>query len=104
MPLPQKNLQEINLADATRFAKSFRQNVTPLTIKGGLFWRESIEKILNQDNCVAIRYYYGVDDMGASVLILVGVNKDGIDVAEGTIAELGWPCPPFCDSTSPLNS
>jgi hypothetical protein len=70
---------------------------------GGCFGRGIVDEILAQPGCVGIRYYYGRNAAGAPVLVLVGVTADNQDMVNGTIAEEGYPCPPFCRDANPLN-
>ena len=72
-------------------------------IVGGLFGRGIIDEILAQPGCVGIRYYYGRDKGNAPVMVLVGVTADNADMVDGSIAEVAYPCPPFCPIQSPLN-
>jgi hypothetical protein len=37
-------------------------------------------------------------------LILVGVDADGNDMADGVLLDEHFLCPPFCNANSPLNS
>lgn len=104
MALPSKNNQLITLEEASIFTQNFRKDATADAIKGGLFWKEYIEKIIDQPDCVALRYYYGQDESGKPLLVLVGVDKDGHDITKGAIAEVALPCPPFCDDPNSLNS
>ena len=104
MPLPEKNNQIITLDKAGKFTRAFRQIASADAIISGLFWKEYVQKILDQPSCVAIRYYHGIDDDGKPTVILVGVDNNGNDLTGGVLTEYGWPCPPFCSSTNPLNS
>ena len=94
---------DISLADAVRLTDNFRKTVDAGTPLGGYFGRDAILRILSQEECVGIRYYYGQEDDGTSVLVLVGVNGNGEDMEEGELAERSWICPPFCDKKSALN-
>jgi hypothetical protein len=96
MPLPQKNNQIITLADASKLTANFRKQAGKGATKGGLFWKEYIEKIIDQPDCVAIRYYYAQQDDGIPAIVMVGVDVKGNDMTGGTILELGALCPPFC--------
>ena len=105
MPLPAKNNQIIALGDASKLTQIFRQQQTkPDAVKGGLFWKEFIQKILDQAGCVAIRYYYAQQDDGTPALVLVGVDANGNDVTGGVVLEFGHNCPPFCSAANTLNS
>lgn len=50
-----------------------------------------------------IRYYYGEEDDGIPVLVLVGADANEDDLTEGELAELAPPCPPNCGQANLLN-
>ena len=72
-------------------------------ITGGLFKREIIDAILAQPGCDGLRYYHGVDAVGAPVIVLVGVTNGNEDLWQGIIGEEAYPCPPVCAMPNPLN-
>ena len=72
--------------------------------KGGFFFRKDLDELLAQPGCSGVRYYYGLDEDGKDSLILVGVDKDGNDMANGVLMEFSIPCPPFCGDGNSLNS
>lgn len=94
---------DISLADAIRLTDNFRKTMEAGAPLGGYFGRDAILRILSQEECVGIRYYYGQEDDGTPVLVLVGVNGNGEDMEEGELAERSWLCPPFCDKKTALN-
>jgi hypothetical protein len=53
------------------------------------------------------RFYYGKDDRSANVVMIVGLDAEGNDMA-GNIRNGGTTligaCPPVCDATSPIVS
>ena len=100
MALPNPKGHSISLSDAA--AQTKRANDGGL--KGGLFLRKELDDLLAQPGCSGVRYYYGVDAKGADSLILVGVDKDGNDMATGVLMEFSFPCPPFCGDGNSLNS
>ena len=104
MSLPPKINHSITLAEARKFTGNFQKNAAPDAIKGGLFWKEAVENVLNQPGCVAMRWYYGQTDSGTPVMVFVGVDAEGRDMTKGFIAERTWPCPPICDAESVLNT
>ena len=104
MPLPEKNNQTITLAEATKYTSAFRRQSSPDAIKAGLFWKEHVQTLLDQASCVAMRYYHALNEIGSPVIVLIGVDSDGNDITNGTILEIGLPCPPFCSSNNQLNS
>jgi hypothetical protein len=94
----------ITLDQAAILVKNFRDSKVEGSIWGEYFGRDAILSIINQDNCVGMRIYYGQKDEGTKVLVLVGVNGSGGDMKEGLLAEVGFPCPPYCDSTKILGN
>lgn len=72
-------------------------------IKGGFFGKDAIFAILSQTNCVGIRYYHAHDDKGQHTIVLVGEDNKGTCLSNGTLAEIGPLCPPFCPDGDPLD-
>ena len=85
---------------------------------GGIFNKDVILDILKPANCVAMRYYFGIDislqpdDPTAEIrnptLIICGVDANGDDIlsASGTTraaAEKSWACPPDCSAITTLS-
>jgi hypothetical protein len=95
---------DINLLDAAKLTSNYRHSVATGSILGGYFGRTAIERILDQEGCVGIRYYYALSADGAKTLVLVGVNADENDLVHGELAEISWPCPPYCSDANALNS
>ncbi|MBM4176301.1 MAG: hypothetical protein FJ213_09040 [Ignavibacteria bacterium] len=93
----------ISYEEASKLTQEYQSQQVAEYIKGHFFGRDSILKILNQDNCVGIRFYYGLND-GKDVLVLVGVDSKENDLINGEIMEKGFPCPPYCGETNKLNS
>jgi hypothetical protein len=75
--------------------------------------RNHFEKILSQSECVGIRTFYGLNELGIKTLIFVGVDKDGRNIIEleysdkknhlkhkAVIINGGTICPPNCDNGS----
>lgn len=71
-------------------------------IKGVLFGRDHLDKILAQSGCVGVRVYYGKEGTSStdpSTLVIVGTNDEGNDMTE-VVLDGGYPCPTHCSSTS----
>lgn len=94
----------ISLAEASKLTKNYREKAGAEAIKAGFFGKETLLRILDQDGCVGIRFYYGEEDAGTPVMVLVGANSDGNDLIDGEIAERSVPCPPHCGGGNALNS
>lgn len=101
MPFPPKRDHRITLADAVAMTKAHRAAAKD-PMKGGMWPREAFEAVLAQPGCAGIRIYHGRATDGTQNMVMVGVNADGADMTSGTIMEYAWPCPPVCDTASPL--
>jgi hypothetical protein len=93
----------ITLAAATTMTEDFR-DANPGAILGGFFGKTAIEAILNQTDCVGIRYYNALHANGDPTIVLVGVKANQDDLYNGVLAEFAKPMPPFSSSNNPLNS
>jgi hypothetical protein len=94
----------IGLQAAANMTRRYRESIEKGNKIAGYFGEDAIEAILAQDGCIGIRYYYGINDEGQKVLILVGVKANADDIYEGRIMEMSWPCPHCCSTANPLNS
>jgi hypothetical protein len=88
---------------AIRYVQNFSSSPTVPNIKGAYFGRNIFDKILSQPGCVGLRYYYAKKDDGSHTIILVGVDSNGNDLAQGILGDDAKPCPPWCPVASPLN-
>ena len=94
----------ITLADAAALTKKYRDSVPVSTRKAGFFGKATLKRIIEQDNCVGIRYYHGKNAAGEPVIVLVGADASENDLYEGELAEFSVPCLTICSSANPLNS
>ncbi|MCJ8164525.1 hypothetical protein MKJ04_06675 [Pontibacter sp. E15-1] len=90
--------ESISLEEAASYTANYRnqQSQDTGTVRAHFFGREILQKILDQEGCVGIRMYYGLDDAGNKQLVLIGANADGEDQEEGTVADRSKVCPPDC--------
>jgi hypothetical protein len=102
MQVPPKSNHAITPAEASVLTANYRRRSTS-GIKGGLFWKEAIENVVRQTGCIAMRYYYAQKDDGTPAIVLVGVDANGHDMTGGFLADLSFPCPPYCDEPNVLN-
>jgi hypothetical protein len=93
----------IDLRTAVLYTNSLRQMGESQGVRAVAFGREAVLALLNQPGCSGIRIYQGIADRGRRVLVLVGVDLEGKDMYLGTLNDRGYPCPPVCDETSPLD-
>jgi len=94
----------ISLSKAAEFTANYRQSAGQGAIIAGYFGETTLKNILNQDGCVGIRFYYGLDNNGDPKMVLVGADTDENDLIDGIIAEKSYPCPPYCSKQNQLNS
>ncbi len=100
MALPPRD-HHITLAEAASLTRRHREaKVFPE--KSGAFHKDQVLKLLAQPGCVALRIHYGRNEAGAQDLILTGMDGNDRDLT-GEVLERNFPCPPYCDSASPLN-
>ncbi len=94
----------IPLDEAADMTRRYRENADLNARLGGLFAREAFDRILSQEGCMGIRFYFAESKDGEMELILVGVDANGNDMEYGELAERIIGCPPFCGSENVLNS
>lgn len=95
-------VQNVTLAYGASLTSNFRNSSPSGTTLGEYFSGDAVRGILNQTGCIGLRIYYGKKSDGTPALVLSGVDGNGSDLAGGVICETGFPCPPVCDVTSPL--
>jgi hypothetical protein len=89
----------ITQREAKALLKNHRDASPAGTLLGEFFGGETIRAILDQPNCVGLRIYLGRKQDGNQALVLTGVDQNGFDLMSGRIAEMGYPCPPMCDTS-----
>ena len=94
----------VSLNDASRWTANFRKTVPAGDIIAHFIGKEKLLDILNQEDCVGARIYYGIGDDGKKNLILVGAEANENDMVDGIIIERLFPCPPLCSGKNSLNS
>jgi len=94
----------ILIEEASALTSRYRAQLTMGGKIGGFFGKAAIESILDQQDCVGIRYYYGLTEEDEQVLVLIGVDEDENDLVEGVVCEFSVACPPNCGSSNDLNS
>ncbi len=93
---------EITLSSASAMTKEYRIN-NPDEIIAHFFGKDIIHKILEQEGCVGIRFYYGIDEDGQKQLVMVGADSEENDLTD-LVADVSFPCPDACSTPNPLNS
>jgi hypothetical protein len=94
----------ISLENAAELTSKYRQVAGPGAILGGYFSKNAIKAIIEQDDCVGMRFYYGRASDGKPKLVLVGVLVNEDDMTGGVILEHATDCPPHCGKADELNS
>ncbi len=94
----------VSLNDASRWTANYRKTVPAGDIIAHFIGKEKLLDILNQEDCVGARIYYGIGDDGKKNLILVGAEANENDMVDGIIIERLFPCPPLCSGKNSLNS
>lgn len=92
----------INLAKASIITKAYRDaNINPII--GGFFGKDAIQAILDQMDCVGLKFYFAIEN-GKLTLVLCGSKANQDDLYQGVLAEDSPMDPPFSASSNPLNS
>jgi hypothetical protein len=88
--------------EAGEFTRRYREaKINP--IEGGFIGREKLQAILDQDGCMGIRVYLGLDEDNSMNLVFVGADAEQNDIMN-VIVERIPKCPPNCSSLNELNS
>ena len=92
----------VKIEDARLYIENFRETAPKGSVFAGFFGKLSILAILNQPDCVGLRYYNGRNAAGIDQLVLIGVKEDGSEIVDGHVASLAVPCPPSCGNPPSL--
>jgi hypothetical protein len=96
--------KEVTLDEASAWTSNYRKTISVGDTLAHFVGKDQLMKILDQAECVGVRYYYGIDEEGAKILIAVGVTSDENDMTEGIIIDRMIACPPRCSTRNSLNS
>lgn len=95
--------KQITLEEAKKMISNFKVKF-PGQIKASFLGINVLNLVLQQQNVMGVRIYYGYDTATNIISpVLVGVNDKGEDLTAVLIDKLE-PCPPNCDSSSSLNN
>ena len=94
----------ISLKDAAGLTKKYRKTAGAAAVLGGYFSKTAVQSLLDQEDCVGIKFYYGKEKVGTMQLVILGVTSAEKDLTDGEIAERSIPCPPYCGPLNHLNS
>jgi hypothetical protein len=98
---PNEN-HEITLAEASVMTEAYRDANLNSKI-GGFFGKDAIQEILNQSECVGLKFYFAMKN-GNLTLVLCGAKANQDDLYLGYLADQCLPDPPHSSSSNPLNS
>ncbi len=92
-------IHQISLDEAKKMIERHRSKISKPRMGeyGGRFNKDEVLELLNQKECLYMRYYHGENENGEPVIILIGVDKNDKDMENGKILEeSNPPCPPNC--------
>ena len=84
----------ITTSEAVTFIKYYKEHFGADAEPGCFFDKQAVQAILDQPNAVGLRYYYGVDELGATRLILAGTTAERADLLDGEPLKLSVMHPP----------
>ena len=93
----------ITLQEGSDMTAEFRKNF-PNATKAVYYTADVYQDILAQAGCVGIRIYNAINEDNKLTNVLVGVDRDGNDLVNGKIYDLGQKCPTICSQNNDLNS
>jgi len=94
----------ITLAVASGMTKNYRDAAGSNATLAHYFGKKEVLELLDQEDCVGMRIYYGLDVDGKKQLIIVGVNSSENDLSNGMLLDRSATCPEHCSSANPLNT
>jgi hypothetical protein len=94
----------VTLEEAASWTTNFRNSIQPGETIAHFIGKNKLQEILEQENCVGVRIYYGLDEHGAKNLVFVGADENENDLVDGVILDFAKKCPPSCSERNQLNS
>jgi len=88
----------ITFGEAQHLISNYLMTLEPGGVRSEMFGRDAIDRIMAQSGCRGLRIHHARKDDGTQVLVLMGVDQYGVDLAFGELAERGILCPPICDT------
>jgi hypothetical protein len=87
------------------WTRNFRENSSPGN-NAHFFGRAILERLLDAEGAMGIRFYYGLDDDGNRQLLAVATDAEQNDLLEGEniVADESSCCPPWSSVSNLLNS
>lgn len=94
----------IPLETAGQYTARYREQADPWQPHGGFFGRAEVLRVLCQNGCVGIRYWFGANEDGTRVIVMSGVDGYGQAMISGLFIEMSSLCPPLCGDLNLLNA
>lgn len=91
----------ITLAEGAEMTANYRK-AQPNSTKAHFFGRDALHALLQQEGCMGIRVYYGMDSDSNKQLVLVGADSDENDMTQ-LVVDGSIPCPIRCGQANALN-
>ncbi len=91
-----KEDHKVSFKKARVLVRAYQRNKAKKEVTALYYSKDAIGKILRQKGCIGLRIYYAKKTTGANTLVITGVDEKGNDIITGYIADIGFPCPPFC--------
>lgn len=96
--------KKVTLQEAAEWTANYRKSVQSGETIAHFIGKNKLIELLEQENCLGVRIYYGLDENGEKNLVFVGADEDENDLVNGVILEYTIKCPPTCSVKNPLNS
>jgi len=109
----------ISLEEAAQLTQNYR-NSQQFELNNGIkamfYGREKLLEILNQEGCMGLRIYFGIQagegessksSTGDPQFVVIGADADGNNQSSGNILDRAYPCPTNCpeeEEDPPLGS
>ena len=92
----------ISLSAGAELTAEFRRNFSGQPL-GIYFSKDTLQSVLDQTDCVGIRFYFGETTNGKLRIVFAGVIANENDILD-IIGDGGSLCPPACGESNELNS
>mgnify|MGYP000489094508 CR=1 FL=1 len=94
----------ITLDEAAQMTARYRATIQPGETIAVAVSTDVVNRLLSQENCKGLRFYFAVDAVASKTLVAVGIDQNGNDITSGLIADNFGKCPSICSIENSLNS
>jgi hypothetical protein len=94
----------ITLEEGSQMTARYRASIQPGETIAVAVSSDILTRILQQENCTGLRMYFAMDESGAKTLVMVGIDEQTNDMAQGLIANKLRKSPPWNILPNDLNS